>query len=110
MGMKGSGVTTQIDMLSKKFKINKVNLYEKYIETLNSEKNKRKRARMLARGFRPLPEVEEGEDPPLDDEIEQDPEDFDIAAHERDVLHMVLEADKAIAFDGNWRLPEEPQV
>jgi hypothetical protein len=44
---------------------------------MKSEKDVRKRSRLLARGFRPPPPVEdEGEAPPPDPEIEDDPEDF----------------------------------
>jgi hypothetical protein len=44
---------------------------------MKSEKDVRKRSRLLARGFRPPPPAEEeGEAPPPDPEIEDDPEDF----------------------------------
>jgi len=41
IGMKGSGVTTQIDMLAKKFKIEKSNMLDDYMKCLNAEKNNR---------------------------------------------------------------------
>jgi hypothetical protein len=44
---------------------------------MEEEKNERKRLRLLNRGFRPLPPAEEGEEPPKDEEIENDPDDFD---------------------------------
>ena len=48
------------------------------------KKEKRKRARLLNRGFRPPPPAEEeGMEPPADPEIEDDPEDFDREGHER---------------------------
>lgn len=86
VGMKGSGVTTQIEKLCDKFKIDSLKLLPAYLEALQTEKNKRERTRLLARGFRPLPEAEEGEEEPVDPEIVEDPEDFDRAVHEREVL------------------------
>lgn len=56
------------------------------LQHLDEEKKKREQGRLLARGFKPLPEVEEGEEEPVDPEIVEDPEEFDRVAHERDVL------------------------
>jgi hypothetical protein len=62
-------------------------LKESYLVKLKEEKEKRKRRRLLNRGFRPLqPPDEEGGEPPLDPEIEDDPDDFDKEAHEREVM------------------------
>lgn len=95
-------------MLAKKFKIDKLNLLDEYLKVFKSEKDKRKRLRLLNRGFRPLPEVEEGEEQPVDEELEAEAEDFDMAAHERQVLGMVLDSSKSLVFDGNWNnIPEE---
>ena len=68
------------------------------------EKEKRKRQRLLDRGFRPPPPVEEeGEEPPPDPEIEDDPDDFDKETHERDLMKMTIASNKGLVMDGSWR-------
>lgn len=47
-------------------------------------------------------------EPPVDPEIEEDPEDFDKEAHEREVLQMILDSGKGLVIDGTWTdLPED---
>ena len=79
VGLKGSGVTVQIEKLCKKFKIDQLNMKNEFLNLMTQEKNKRKRARLLARGFKE-PEVRDEEDadaePFVDEEIEQDPPEF----------------------------------
>ena len=50
---------------------------------MKTEKDKRKRLRLLNRGFKAIPPPEEGEEQQIDEEIENDPEDFDKEAHEK---------------------------
>ena len=92
MGHRGAGTTTIIRMLCEKFKLDEFELKNEYLKKLKEEKEKRKRARLLNRGFRPPPPPEEegGESPP-DPEIEDDPEDFDREGHERAVMKMIYE-------------------
>ena len=73
------------------------------------EKEERKRKRLLARGFKPPPPPEEeGEAPPPDPEIEEDPEDFDKAAHEKQLFNHLLKAEEATVYDLDWfDIPEE---
>lgn len=59
VGLKGSGVTTQIDMLAKKYKIAQCELKGKFLELLKEEKLKRRRHRLLQRGFKEPAIVEE---------------------------------------------------
>lgn len=108
MGHRGAGVTTQIRMLSDKYKLEEINLREAYLAKLTEEKEKRKRRRLLDRGFRPpQPPEEEGMEPPPDPEIEEDPEDFDRESHEREVMKMIYDNTKGYIIDGTWRdLPE----
>jgi hypothetical protein len=61
-----------------------------------SEKEIRKRRRLLTRGFRPLPPAEE------DAEIEDDPEDFDKSLHEQELARKVLDCNKGLVIDGTW--------
>lgn len=108
VGMKGSGVSTQIQKLCKKFKIESCELMPDFLAVMKSEKEKRKRARLLARGFRPLPEAEEGEEPPVDPEIEEEGEEFNPADQEKLLLQMVLPSSRSLVYDGNWTsLPED---
>jgi len=109
LGMKGAGITTQINMLCDQYKLEAFNLKDEFLKRLKAEKEIRKRRRLLDRGFRPpQPAEEEGEAPPPDPEIEDDPEDFDKEAHERDILRMILDANKGLIIDGTWNgFPEE---
>lgn len=108
LGHRGAGTTTLLKMLCDKFKLNSLSLKQEYLAKLKEEKDKRKRARLLTRGFRPpLPVEEEGMEPPADPEIEDDPEDFDREGHERQVMKMIFDSSKGYVIDGCWRdLPE----
>lgn len=71
-------------MLCDKYKIDEFELKNSYLATLKEEKEKRKRRRLLDRGFRPpQPADEETGEVPPDPEIEEDPEDFEREVHER---------------------------
>lgn len=108
LGHRGAGTTTLMRMLCEKFKLNEFELKKEYLKRLAEEKDKRKRSRLLNRGFRPpLPPEEEGMESPPDPEIEDDPEDFDREGHEREVMKQIFDASKGYVIDGCWRdLPE----
>lgn len=76
---------------------------------MKTKKDKRKRTRLLDRGFRPpAPVEEEGAEPEPDLEIEDDPEEFDKTEHEKELMQMILSAEKSLVIDGNWTsLPED---
>ncbi len=77
VGIKGSGVTTQIKLLASKYKIGSLELKPEFLSIMKSEKDKRKVARLLARGFKePEPVEDEEAEPPVDAEIEDDPAEF----------------------------------
>ena len=108
LGTKGSGVTTQIRMLCERYKLEELGLKDAFLGKMQSEKETRKRRRLLDRGFRPPPPAEEGEDgepgpEPVDPEIEDDPEDFDREAHERELLKMICPSQQSLVLDGSWR-------
>lgn len=100
-------------MLADRFKLDIFNLKEEFVKKLKEEKEKRKRRRLLDRGFKPLPPSDEdGAEPQPDPEIEDDPEDFDKEGHEREVMKMIYDNSKGYIIDGNWRdvanLPDVP--
>jgi len=91
MGHRGAGTSTQIRMLCEKFKLSDFELKKNYIAKLDEEKEKRKRRRLLDRGFgKPAEPDEDGNIPP-DPEIEEDPEDFEKEAHEREVMKLIYD-------------------
>jgi hypothetical protein len=95
-------------MLAKKFKLDTLNLREAFLDKFISEREIRKRRRLLDRGFKPPPPPEDEEDGaepeiPLDPEIEEDPEEFDKEQHERDLVRMVAEESKGLIIDGTWQ-------
>lgn len=108
LGHRGAGTTTLINMLCEKFKLESFELKKRFLAKLAEEKQKRVRSRLLNRGFRPpLPAEEEGQAPPPDPEIEDDPEDFNKEEHEREVMKMIFDSNKGYVIDGCWReLPE----
>lgn len=116
VGMKGAGVTTQIEKLCKKFKINSLTLKNEFLELMKTEKNKRKRARLLARGFKepePVDEADENAEPVVDEEIENDTPEFQdaIGDHYKELFQSIMPAAKPIVMDGHWTtLPEEVEV
>jgi hypothetical protein len=96
-------------MLCEKYKLTEFNLKDEFLKKLKEEKEKRKRRRLLDRGFKPpLPPEEEGMEPPPDPEIEDDPEDFDRAKHEVEMMRELMDASKGLVIDGTWTdLPED---
>jgi len=87
-----------------------------FLELMKTEKNKRKRARLLARGFKepePVDEAEENPEPVVDEEIEQDPPEFvdAIGEHYKDLFQSIMPAAKPTVMDGHWTtMPEEVEV
>jgi hypothetical protein len=69
---------------------------------MKSEKDVRRRARLLARGFRPP--VMEGDPPEAQPDLEilNDPDDFDMATHERDLVKKIVPAKEGLVMDGTW--------
>lgn len=111
VGNKGSGVTTQIAMLCEKYKLDSFEMAKEYLRKMNEEKNKRKRSRLLERGFKAIPPPEEGEEPEPDLEIEEDPDEFDKEAHEKELMQALMDVSKGLIIDGNWlNRMEEPPV
>lgn len=77
-GIKCSGVTTQIDMICNKYKLDKLELFEEYKKLDGEEKKARQRLRLLERGYKGIPEPDDPEaEPEVDEEIMNDPDDFE---------------------------------
>jgi hypothetical protein len=108
LGMKGAGISTQIKKLCDKYKVEELKLKDEFLAKMKTEKEIRKRRRLLDRGFRPPPPVEEGEEPAVDEEIENDPEDFSKEDHEKDLMKMICPSERSLIIDGTWNgFPEE---
>lgn len=112
IGMKGAGITTQINNLCEKYKLESFELKAEFLKTLDSEKQQRKRRRLLDRGFRPPIPNDDEEDPnPLPDpEIEDDPDDFDREKHEQEIMKKIFDHKKGLIIDGTWNGFQEDQV
>ena len=102
IGVKGAGITTQVNKLCEKYKLDSLALKDIFLAKMKEEKEKRKRRRLLDRGFKALPPPEEGEEPPIDEEIENDPEEFDMEAHYKELFKMSMDANKGLIVDGTW--------
>jgi hypothetical protein len=96
-------------MICEKYRLDEFVLKDEYLDRLKSEKDLRKRQRLLERGFKPLPPKEdEEENDPVDPEIEEDPEDFNKEEHEVTLMKDIFEASKGLIIDGTWTtLPED---
>lgn len=114
-GVKGAGTSTQCNLLCNKYKLETMELKNEFLAKLKSEKARRRRARHLKRGFKPLPEEEEDVnrddpdyEPPRDAELDEEEEDFDKEAHEKEVMKSLFDPKKGLVIDGDWTgLPEE---
>ena len=77
-GTKCSGVTSQIKMICDKYKLESCEFMKEYKALEASELKARQRLRLLERGFKGIPETEDPEaEPEVDEEIVNDPDDFD---------------------------------
>lgn len=108
LGMKGAGISTQIKKICDKYKVTELKLAQEFLAKMASEKDIRKRRRLLDRGFRPPPPVEEGEEPAVDEEIENEPEDFVKEDHEKELIKIICPSEKSLIIDGTWNgFPED---
>lgn len=92
-GLKGSGVTTQIQKLCEKFNLEEFVLKDELLKRLDIEKKSRQRRRLLDRGFK-KPELEEGQkyEDYKDPEIVEDPDDFEKGDHEKDMMKLIFDS------------------
>ena len=103
-GVKCSGVTTQIDMICEKYKLDKLELFDTYKAIDKEELKARQRKRLLDRGFKGIPEPDDPDEKPEPDaEILEDPDDFEKEPQEIKQLQKIIEASKALVIDGQWK-------
>ena len=102
-GTKCAGITTQINMLCEKFKLDSLEVQDSFNKKQAEQLKARQRKRLLARGFKGFPEPEDDAPPEVDEEVINDPDDFD--KNEQDVsdLRAIIDNTKGIIMDGNWR-------
>ena len=91
-------------MICAKYKLEKLELFDEYKKLDSVEKQARQRQRLLERGFKGIPEPEDPDaEPELDEEIHNDPDDFEKEPQELKQLAMLLEASKGLVIDGQWK-------
>ena len=97
-------------MLCEKFKLEQLELLSVFQKKQAEELKSRQRKRLLARGFKGIPENDDPDaEPEVDTEIMDDPEDFDKDAQNVSDLKSVVPSNKGLVIDGNWRIGgEEP--
>ena len=108
IGVRGSGVTTQLQKLSTKYDIPVTIIKSVMMERIQEEKLRRKEMRKLLKGFKPKPVPEDpaAVDPAApeeeDPEIVNEPEDFDKAKHEKEVFKEIIHGNNPQLLDGRW--------
>jgi YHS domain-containing protein len=110
VGNKGSGVSTQIRMLCDKYKLEEFELQKEYLSKIKLEQAKRQRLRLLKRGYKAMPIDEETGEPQKDDEIVDEPPEFEEEreALEKRFMAEILDSKRGLVIDGNWTtLPED---
>eukprot|EP00825_Cyclidium_porcatum_P011085 TRINITY_DN1566_c0_g1_i6.p1 TRINITY_DN1566_c0_g1~~TRINITY_DN1566_c0_g1_i6.p1 ORF type:complete len:1401 (+),score=376.97 TRINITY_DN1566_c0_g1_i6:144-4346(+) len=109
LGVRGSGVHTQLEKLHQKYKIPVLDLKTNLLQQLDNEKQKRKQDRIFNKGFKPQVLDEEGkvvEDP----EINEEAQDFDRKVHEIEMAKYIFKDIQQILVNGNFFDIEEDKV
>lgn len=92
VGLRGAGVTTQLDNIYKRFGLRVFDFQDQMLQSLQKEKEKRKRDRYLARGFKAREVDEDGNEQEDDDpEVNEESETFDVKQHEAEVYTQLLQ-------------------
>ena len=93
-------------MLCEKFKLENLELMGAFNAKQKEQLTARQRKRLLDRGFKGIPEPEDPEAPPeVDEEIMNDPEEFEKGEQDLKDLKAVIDVKKGLIMDGNWRAP-----
>jgi adenylate kinase family enzyme/YHS domain-containing protein len=113
LGPRGSGVKTVLKELCEKYQIGPLDLKQKYLEYLDQEKYKRRKSRLLKRGFVPK-ETTDDEEPydPIenDPDIVEEDENFDKAIFERKAMQYILKGTSPTFINGKWFEIDEEKV
>lgn len=105
-GNKCSGVTTQINLLCEKFKLETLDLQDAFNKKQEEQLKARQRKRLLDRGFKGFAKEDplaEDEEVPVDEDIINDPEDFEKPEQDIKDLRGIIDNQKGLIMDGNWR-------
>ena len=93
-------------MLCEKFKLENLELMGAFNAKQKEQLTARQRKRLLDRGFKGIAEPEDPEAPPeVDEEIMNDPEEFEKGEQDLKDLKAVIDVKKGLIMDGNWRAP-----
>ncbi|EGR31735.1 hypothetical protein IMG5_103090 [Ichthyophthirius multifiliis] len=109
MGVRGSGLHTQLQKLYEKYKIPVMDLKQNLINHILNEKEKRRQDRVFQKGFKPQEKDEEGniiEDP----EIKEEAADFDKRIEEIRLMKLIMSDVKQVFINGNFFDLEEDLI
>lgn len=73
-GPRGSGVTTQLELLEKEYGIPELIVQAEFLKLLRAGKARRKHERLLKRGFKAPPPKDDEEEEEAEEVVEEDPE------------------------------------
>jgi len=107
-GNKCAGVSTQINLLCERFKLDQLELQSVFQKKQAEELKSRQRKRLLSRGFKGIPDNEDPDaEPEVDTEVVEDPEEFDKGEQDVKDLRTIIPASNGLVIDGNWRATGE---
>lgn len=110
-GARGSGVNTLVSLVSENYQIESLALKNQYLNIVNQETFKRRKARLLRKGFTPREETEDPYDPLNDDpEIIEEDEEFNQALHEQNLMKNLLNGENPLVVNSRWFEVEEDKV
>ena len=108
LGNRGAGTTSLIRSLCEKFKLDEFLLKKQFVQKQNEEKEKRKRARLLNKGFAPPAGFDEETGKAIPDpDVENEPESFSQEENDIEIMRSLMDANKGLIIDGSWRKMSE---
>lgn len=108
LGNRGAGTTSLIRSLCYKFKLDEFLLKKQFVQKQNEEKEKRKRARLLNKGFAPPAGFDEETGKAIPDpDVENEPESFSQEENDIEIMRSLMDASKGLIIDGSWRKMSE---
>ena len=108
LGNRGAGTTSLIRSLCEKFKLDEFLLKKQFVQKQNEEKEKRKRGRLLNKGFAPPAGFDEETGKAIPDpDVENEPESFSQEENDIEIMRSLMDASKGLIIDGSWRKMSE---